>query len=300
MTKQTEQEVSHCYSTWSRSYYDEYLGKSASYPPVHRDLIKEVLRRAQLKNLLDAGCGPASLLRDFQDLGFERYGFDLTPEMITEAKRVLGEQGVAAERLWVGSVTDAAAFSPPREKVQFDGAICIGVLPHIPEGSDEAVFDNLRNAVRPGGLVIAQSRNQLFSLFTLNRYSYRFFLDSLIDSGRLSAVAKSQGVELAPIFEDLKRYFEVSQPPIRQGHADEPGYDEVLSRSHNPLILAEQFRAAGFERVQTLYYHFHCLPPIFESRAPELFREASIRREDPNDWRGLFMASAFLLVGYRA
>ena len=33
---------------------------------------------------------------------------------------------------------------------------------------------------------------------------------------------------------------------------------------------------------------------------PELFRQASLAMEDPEDWRGHFMASAFLVVGRRA
>ena len=34
---------------------------------------------------------------------------------------------------------------------------------------------NLRDAVRPGGLVAVEARNQLFALFTLNRYSRDLF-----------------------------------------------------------------------------------------------------------------------------
>jgi hypothetical protein len=40
---------------------------------------------------------------------------------------------------------------------------------------------------------------------------------------------------------------------------------------------------------------------MLESAAPALFREASLAMEaDPTDWRGHFMASAFILVGKRA
>ena len=52
--------------------------------------------------------------------------------------------------------------------------------------------------------------------------------------------------------------------------------------------------------MRTLFYHYHCLPPMFESAMPELFRRASLAMENPEDWRGHFMASAFLVVGRRA
>jgi len=73
-----------------------------------------------------------------------------------------------------------------------------------------------------------------------------------------------------------------------------------LSRTHNPLVLKQQFVGAGFTDVRVLFYHFHCLPPMFEAEVPELFRRVSVAMEDPEDWRGHFMASAFLLVGNRA
>ena len=89
-------------------------------------------------------------------------------------------------------------------------------------------------------------------------------------------------------------------PPIRKGKEGEPGYDEVLSRAHNPLLLSRAFSEAGFTNVRTLFYHFHCLPPMLQSRFPDFFRAESLAREDPEDWRGYFMASAFLVAGERA
>jgi hypothetical protein len=95
----------------------------------------------------------------------------------------------------------------------------------------------------------------------------------------------------------LGERFRLDLPPVRQGKVGEPGYDQVLSRSHNPLILKEQFVGAGFADVRLLFYHYHCLPPMFEAQMPELFRRQSLALEDPHDWRGYFMASAFLVAG---
>lgn len=277
-----ERRVQECYSTWSGSYYDDYYGDGASYPPVHRDLLIRLLAEHGARDVLDAGCGPASFLRDLAGLPIERYGFDLTPEMVEEARRVLGAQGLPAERIWQGSVTDPAAFRAPGRAEPFDAAVCVGVLPHVPEQADEAVLANLRDAVRPGGLVVVEARNALFALYTLNRYSYAFFRDELL---------RGDDAALAPLAER----FRMDLPPVRGGHADEPGYDEVLSRTHNPLVLRETMARAGFVDVEPLFYHYHALPPQL---GPSV--EASLALEDSRDWRGHFMASAFLLCGRRA
>lgn len=274
-----EKQVRDCYSTWGETYYDEYYGDGAPYPPVHAKLLRGMIAESGARTLLDAGCGPASFLRDVDDPALALYGFDLTPEMVAEARRVLGDRA----RIWQGSVLDPAAFRVDGAPAEgYDAAVCIGVLPHVPQEADEPVLSNLRDAVRPGGTVIVEARNQLFALFTLNRPSYELFRDVLMP-----------GVEeerLAP----LRDRFRMDLPPVRGGKADEPGYDEVLSRTHNPFVLRAQMEAAGFRDVRVRFYHYHDVPPQL---GPSI--ERSLALEDPDDWRGHVMASAFLVSGIR-
>jgi hypothetical protein len=198
-------------------------------------------------------------------------------------------------------VLDPAAFRCPADPgLRFDAAVCVGVLPHVPAEEDEGVVARLRDAVAPGGLVVVQARNELFGLFTMNRYSHELFRDVLVDAAALRAAASEDerpGLERA--LAGMAAMFRTDLPPVRTGHRDEPGYDEVLSRGHNPLVLAESLRRAGLRDVRTHWYHFHALPPLVAHEAPALARRASEAMEDPADWRGLVMASAFLVTGVR-
>jgi SAM-dependent methyltransferase len=297
-----EEQVKACYSTWAGSYHADYYQAAEAYPPVHLDLVKGLLRQAGARTVLDAGCGPASMLRELAGQGWDLFGFDLTPEMVAEARRVLAPLGLAPERVWQGSVTERAAYAPPAAAPErgFDAAICVGVLPHIPPAADQTVLANLREAVRPGGLVAVSARNQLFSLFTFNRYSHQFVCAELVGETLLREQAGEEAAGLEAALAGLKGMFRTDVPPLRQGKAGEPGYDQVLSRSHNPLVLRGQMAEAGFVEVEVLFYHYHCLPPMLEPHAPQLFRRASLAREDPRDWRGHFMASAFIVCGRRA
>lgn len=289
-----EAQVKACYATWAAGYHRDYYTDRAAYPPVHLGIVRDEIRRAGVRRLIDAGCGPASMLRELADLGLDLQGFDLTPDMVAEARRVLAPLGVPAERVWEGSVLNPAAFRGDLH----DAALCFGVLPHIPPEADAQVFANLHAAVRPGGLVMAEMRNQLFALFTFNRYSRDFLRTDLIRSGALRARADAPET-LDDALEELDPRFRLDLPPVRGGRAGEPGYDEVLSRTHNPLVVREQFAAAGFSDVRLLFYHFHCLPPMLEAGFPAFFRTASLDMEDPTDWRGHFMASAFIVAGRR-
>lgn len=286
-----EERVRRCYSTWASTYYDEYYGLGSPYPPIHRDLLLRTLRESGALTVLDAGCGPASFMRHLVRDGYDAYGFDLVPEMVAEARRVLGDR---ADRVWEGSVTDPCAYARGPRRT-YDAATCVGVLPHLEEGSEAAVFRNLHGAVRDGGVVAVEARNQLFALFTLNRYTFELFRDELVRPGD-GEDADAIGAAL----DGIRGHLRMDLPPLRTGKEGEPGYDEVRSRTHNPIVLRDAFAAAGFRDVRTLFYHFHRLPPMLEAAAPERYRRWSLAVEDPNDWRGHFMASAFILVGTRS
>ena len=290
-----EANVRACYSTWAESYFDDYYAGAGAYPPIHVDIVRRLLRARQPRTLIDAGCGPASMLRQLVDFGIDLYGFDLTPQMVDEARRVMSAWNVAHDRFWQGSVAELGDYQRPASG--YDAALCFGVFPHLPANLDAPVIANLYAALAPGGIAAIEARNQLFALFTLNRYSRDLFWQELIGTDTL---APAERAALAPALAALEAQFRTDLPPIRRGHAGEPGYDEVLSRTHNPFVMREQFEAAGFTDVQVHFYHFHALPPMLESYAPEWFRRRSLALENPADWRGHFMASAFIVTGVKS
>ncbi|MCA1998182.1 MAG: methyltransferase domain-containing protein [Hyphomicrobiales bacterium] len=295
-----ERAIAACYATWADDYYDNYYGPAAAYPPVHADLVLRTLLEGGARCLLDAGCGPASFLRHMAHAPIAWHGFDLTPEMVARARALAAEIGRGDAEIWVGSVLDDGAFRPPGRDIAFDSAILIGVLPHIPAEEDEQVLHRLAGAVTPGGLLIAEARNALFGLFTLNRPSFELFAERLVDWPALAAAASdAERAALDGLREALAARFRMDLPPVRTGKAGEPGYDQVLSRAHVPFELAEAARRAGWIDVEILYTHFHALPPMFERVVPDLFRRASLAMENPRDWRGMVMASSFHLVGRR-
>jgi 2-polyprenyl-3-methyl-5-hydroxy-6-metoxy-1,4-benzoquinol methylase len=296
--KDYEKTVTQCYSTWNTLYYKEYYGKNAPYPPVQTELLRLLLKESNAKSVLDAGCGPASFLRDILNDGMSLFGFDLTPEMVEEAKRIFSDNGLPEENIWEGSVLDKGSFVVPGGKQKkFDAIVCSGVLPHISEDDEEKVLYNLKSAVNPGGLVALEARNQFFSLFSLNRYSYDFFRNELVQADKLLQQSGEHVDKVNEYLEAMKKQFCMDLPPIRKGKESEPGYDEVLSRTHNPLVLKAMFEKAGLAEVSLKFYHYHPLPPIFSTKSQDLFVKQGVAMENPDDWRGFFMASAFFVVG---
>jgi 2-polyprenyl-3-methyl-5-hydroxy-6-metoxy-1,4-benzoquinol methylase len=294
--KTYERQVAKCYSTWGKDYYKNYYGKNAPYPPVHLAHIRDVVDQHGSKTVLDAGCGPASTLRNLFGRGLELFGFDLTPEMVMEARRIFKKEGLDPERIWEGSVLDRKAFQRGNRSVKFDAILSWGVMPHLKEPDERKVIQNFRAALRPGGMACVEARNELFALFTLNRFSKDLIWDRLMNGERLLKSAGRHRSHLARAAQEFFGHFHLDQPPMRRGKAGEPGYDEVTSRAHNPFELRQKFLDCGFKSVDVRFYHFHAMPPVMGAAVPTVFRAESVKMEDPSDWRGYIMASAFYLV----
>jgi len=299
LNARVEIQVADCYSTWAHDYFENFYGDSATYPPVHSDLILKLLLESGSESVLDAGCGPASFLKHIASSSIEWHGFDLTPEMVEEAERVIDQLGRSHSRVWLGSVLDDAAFTSPEPGLIFDSAVLVGVLPHIPVAADVQVLSRMRSAITPGGLLVAEARNALFSLFTFNRPTYEFVLQELIGWDALKVYVALETPEAPKAIEKrLAQLLAMDLPPTRRGKSGEQGYDEILSRTHVPFLLKEAAEDAGWRDVKLKFAHFHSLPPQLATYAPISSREASLQMESPDDWRGLFMASTFLVTGH--
>jgi 2-polyprenyl-3-methyl-5-hydroxy-6-metoxy-1,4-benzoquinol methylase len=297
-----KKEVQKHYKSAVDDYTRQYQPIYDEYPANQKRLDFMIKRLFALRpsTLLDCGCGEGSPIRSIAETGIEVWGFDFVPEMVEKAKINLHPKGLSG-RVWAGDITDIKSFRPTDIDIPetFDVCMAMGVFPHLTDETN--ALKNMAAVTRNGGRVFVEFRNELFSLFTLNRYSYAFFLDNLMKTESLIAKKPGRAAEIHEITEKMKPFFRLDQPPVRSGSADAPGYDKILSKFHNPLDLSLLFNSAGLKIEDIYFYHFHATPPMFEREYPHLFREVSLEMEyDPHDWRGYFMASAFVIEAVKS
>ena len=245
--------------------------------------------------MLDCGCGDGIPMCRVHDAGTQPWGFDFVPEIVTQARSNLESRGLS-ERVWRGDITQANSFRPTGIDVPeaFDVTVALGVFPHIEE--DVGALRNMAAVTRRGGRVFVEFRNELFGLFTLNRYSYELFCKKLMRLDDLRTRHPEYAAQLDDVAVSLEEFFKLDLPAVRTGTPDAPGYDEILSKFHNPLQVGQSFRDAGLRVANIHFYHYHAFPPILETRHAEPFRTLSLEMEDnPSYWRGYFMSSAFVV-----
>ena len=281
--------------TYHEQYDPDRIWTNDEYPANWFRLQKVIalLREDGATSVYELGAGEASTLARIHDeLGITVRGSDLSPEMVRLGRANLERHGVEPEALVQLDAQDRAAVSAEQSRVGLsDAVMALGVIPHVRD--DAGFVSAMAGFVRPGGTLLLQFRNSMFSMFTFNRLTKEFILDELlapVPAGFRDAVAA-----------DLDSRLAVDKPPIRTWDKDAPAYDEILARFHNPFELAEVVRSQGFGDITFHWYNFHPTYPMIAGQFDRAqYRQAQIDLEADTSWRGMFLCSAGFIGATRA
>jgi SAM-dependent methyltransferase len=140
---------------WDAVAYDDRHSFVADYG---RDLL-DLLDPGPGDRVLDLGCGTGRLTAAIADRGADVVGVDASAEMIGRAREA--HPDLAAEGRFV--VADAREYVPglPGEQPdvprgQFDAVFSNAMLHWVPEADQDAVLATVRDALRPGGRLVAE------------------------------------------------------------------------------------------------------------------------------------------------
>jgi hypothetical protein len=158
------------------------------------------------------------------------------------------------------------------------------VFPH--NLNDAAAYANVRGLLTPTGTAFIEYRNALMSLFSLNRYCVPFFWQELLQADELPESLR----EDTRLF--LASKFDTAVESVGRKRSIE--YSDILARFHNPLTLAAELASHGLRVIKLHYYHWHAAPPHLEKAHRESFWRLSMARERTEDWRAMFLCSAYV------
>jgi 2-polyprenyl-3-methyl-5-hydroxy-6-metoxy-1,4-benzoquinol methylase len=275
-------------STYGNQYDPEQLWTNAEYPAnfFRLQLVQRLLAEFGSTSVYELGVGDASPLSTIGATGIRVAGNDVSPEMVKVAQANMQARGLEGSAISWLDAQDATALQTERElRGEFDSVMALGVIPHVAD--DVAFVQGMDSFLRPGGQLILQFRNSMFSMFTFNRLTKEFILDELlvnVPNSMRNAVAR-----------DLDNRLAVDKPPVRTRPTGD-GYDEILSRFHNPFELQEIVRSQGYSDLKFHWYNYHPTYPMladqFDSRE---YREAQVALEHEGSWRGMFLCSAGII-----
>jgi SAM-dependent methyltransferase len=249
-------------------------------------LVRALLKEVGAKSVYEHGVGDATPLVSVAGDGIRVAGNDVSPEMVKYAKANMESHGFDSEAIAHLDVQDTNAIATERERSgEFDAVMALGVIPHVTDDSDFVA--SMDAFLRPGGTMLLQFRNSMFSMFTFNRLTKEFILDELL-------VDTPESVRKV-VTADLDQRLAVDKPPLRT-RATGDGYDEILSRFHNPFELAEVVKSFGYHDLSFHWYNYQPVYPMVSGRIdPKEYRQAQMDLEGDTSWRGMFLCSAGLI-----
>ena len=111
-------------------------------------------------------------------------------------------------------------------------------------------------------------------------------MDEIYEVKKLKKEWKNKYKDLTKNFTDRKK--------IKLGkNIDEEGVHNHIP--HNPLTISDEMAKLGLSVEGIYFYHFHAFPPVFDVYDKHYYRKISWKIENPLDWRGFFLASAFVI-----
>ncbi len=275
-------------SSYADQYDEQKIWTNEEYPANYfrLQLVLRLLKARGTTSVYEFGCGDATPLVRMAESGLRVAANDVSPEMVRFAQANLEAVGLSPDLVTLLDVQDDTGLE--REAAlrgEFDSVIAMGVIPHVTD--DHAFVSGMSQFVRPGGQLLLQFRNSLFSMFTFNRLTKEFVLDELLApvSPEIKAVVAA----------DLDARLAVDKPPLRTRPTGD-GYDEILSRFHNPFELADVVAGLGFTDLRFHWYNFHPAYPMLSGQVdPKAYRQAQIDLEGDTSWRGMFLCSAGII-----
>ena len=240
------------------------------------------------RRLLEVGVGQGAALPVFTNSGFVMSGFDIDDACVVQTQDQATALGLDTERFTHGDLREPTSYRSICTEGRFDGIVAMGVLPHIAD--KESSIRNLFDLVEPGGQVFIEFRNLLFAMSTFNRFTHSLFMDQLLH--------EVSGPVRDAVNHELASRLRMDVPGSVARSADTG--EDILETFDNPLTVPALFADAGFDDVRVHYFHYHAGMPYLQSEDPDAFRRADVALEDDSSgWRGMFLASAFVIHARR-
>jgi 2-polyprenyl-3-methyl-5-hydroxy-6-metoxy-1,4-benzoquinol methylase len=275
-------------STYSDQYNEDKIWTNEEYPAnfFRLKLVRRILADAGVTSLYEHGVGDATPLVTIAGDGIRVAGNDVSPEMVKFARANMTQHGLDPEAINLLDVQSHDAIDAERKRAgSFDAVMALGVIPHVED--DRWFVDSMDKFLEPGGRLLLQFRNSMFSMFTFNRLTKEFVMDEL-----LPEVPESIREIVSA---DLDQRLAVDKPPKRTRPTGD-GYEEILSKFHNPFELSEIVKSFGYKDLQFHWYNYHpAYPMLAGSIDPKVYRQAQMDLEGDTSWRGMFLCSAGLI-----
>ena len=251
-------------------------------------VLKVIKKRKTTSRTLDIGCGTGDLVCEIASRGIAAAGVDFAPEMIRIAKEKAKKLGLKNTAFECCSIFDYH-FNPNT----YDAISANGFIEYISYRELQMLLARASGTLKRGGSLVLGSRNRLFNLFSLNK-----FTQQEISNGAVTALL-SEAVQVVSSDGpgDLIGCKIVPLQPENCKHAKTD--IEVSTRyQFTPSQLANMLNDNGFKPIEIYPIHIHGVTPKFSDKYPVVYVTISnLLQHYANNNCLIPQASSFMIHG---
>jgi ubiquinone/menaquinone biosynthesis C-methylase UbiE len=254
-----------------------------------RRIYKEVIEDYTPKNILDIGCGGGETVLDALQLGIDVNGIEPIENLVRFGQKKIANAGFDEKKITQGDASVISSF----EDNSFDLISMLSVIPHVPMKDWFNLHSEIARVLRPGGISVIAYRNELFDLYTANRFTHEFFMSNFYSVNLYSEKLRRE------IYEELKKFIpHFEQPQIRHTEARDKSFGELVRPKTNPLVHNVYLKQFGMMSESTYFCNIHPFLPNMKLSEIEDFRSVKHKLEIEfyDKWQGYFMAAMFVSV----
>ncbi len=263
-----------CWKKYAQGYIDTM---HTSYNQNRIEMVKSLLNAVKPAGgglrALDFGCGDGTfgeLIMDFCDhVAF----VDIDQTMVSAAtKRLQDKYGHMSAPPFSVNLGDTEFLQTWPDNC-FDLVLAINVLAYLKEQEEQAFYKHCHRILRPNGFLIVTHSNELFDMYTFNKYTVRFFQKNFA------------------LYEGMDNIGSLITNPEKPDRVPHPVRE-------NPLCYKFKLNKYGFCETQQDFAILHEQPPLLMPNFDPDDLEARSCRDTINipeheKWKLMFMCSIF-------
>lgn len=208
--------------------------------------------------VLDVGCGTGRLVCEIAKKGIYAIGVDYAKEMIDIAKENAKKLQLSKARFECCSI-----FNYHLEPNKYDVISANGFIEYISYESLNKLLEISLKALKLDGSLVLGSRNRLFNLFSLNKFTEEEIHEDNVNTLLLEAIQIAESNDIKNLVGLKTAPFQKEEKKHRQ-----TGVQVTTRYQFTPVQLINKLNDRGFEPIEIYPIHIHGVLPEFKNKYP--------------------------------
>lgn len=223
-------------------------------------VIKVVDERNSTELVLDVGCGTGDIVCELAKKGINAIGVDFAKEMIDIAKENAQKLNLEKAKFECCSIFDYH-FEPNK----YDVISANGFIEYISYEELNKFLEISLKTLKSGGSLVLGSRNRLFNIFSLNKFTEEEISENNINLMLLEAIQIINSI-------DIKDLIGLKAAPLQKEEKEHQrtGIKVTTRYQFTPAQLINMLKDRGFEPVEIFPIHIHGVLPKFKDKYPAI------------------------------